>query len=362
MAHKGLSSKQQWDGYCLQLPTDEIVVLQQDGNFRSGWADANTWKMIVPFVFEACVPCSTMSPNLSLSMRELPFALVQKGKKCLLVNKLGKTVKTLPYTALKILGKTIFAFSRKDAAWGIIDTFGKELQPFVYKDIDCFSPDLTRVRRKNRRKKELIDSLGNSVTLYTYDEIEAPWNGFSRVVKNGKFGIIDERGKEVAPCIYEGMGRSYKNGYIEVVKNGRYGWLDKKGIEIFPANTYDDVYSFREGLAWVEKNGKIGWANTSGEEIIPCIYDDVDSFWEGLAWVKKDGKWGQIDTKGNVIIPIVFDEAVCFHEGLAIMEKDEKMGWVDSCGKEIIPCIYEEADDFCCALARVKKDGKVGIY
>ncbi|RLG25198.1 WG repeat-containing protein, partial [Methanosarcinales archaeon] len=49
-----------------------------------------------------------------------------------------------------------------------------------------------------------------------------------------------------------------------VVKNGKYGFVDKKGKIVIPLK-YDNAGSFSEGLAWVEKDGKEGFVDKKGK-------------------------------------------------------------------------------------------------
>ena len=93
--------------------------------------------------------------------------------------------------------------------------------------------------------------------------------GFAYVGKGDKWGLIDETGKEIIPCIYDSL--------------------------------YDLDFT-KYLLTRVKKDGKWGFIDKTGKEVIPCIYDDVNTFSEGLASVKLDGKWGFIDENGKEVI------------------------------------------------------------
>ena len=59
--------------------------------------------------------------------------------------------------------------------------------------------------------------------FYNYNYIYK--NGYIKVTKNGKYGLLDNTGKEIIPCIYNSKPISIlENGYIKVEKTG----LDKK--------------------------------------------------------------------------------------------------------------------------------------
>jgi hypothetical protein len=128
---------------------------------------------------------------------------------------------------------------------------------------------------------------------------------------NGKYGFIDETGKEVIPCKYddaysfsEGLALVNVGGTREISEleydsntyilfyGGKYGFIDKTGAEIIPLK-YDHADNFSDGLARVELDGKYGFVNKTGVEIIPVKYDYVESiFAEGLIRVILNKKYG----------------------------------------------------------------------
>ena len=91
---------------------------------------------------------------------------------------------------------------------------------------------------------------------------------------------------------------NFNEGFSAVLKDGKWGYINTKGVEC----KFNEVRDFKEGFAAVEKDGKWGYINTKGEQIIECKFDDVGYFNEGFAPVQKDGKYGYINTKGYSVI------------------------------------------------------------
>lgn len=52
-----------------------------------------------------------------------------------------------------------------------------------------------------------------------------------RVILNGKFGYVDDKGNEITPMVYEYAG-NFSDGFAWVKKNDEWGILDKKRKEI----------------------------------------------------------------------------------------------------------------------------------
>jgi hypothetical protein len=170
---------------------------------------------------------------------------------------------------------------------------------------------------KVERDKDMNESLSDAtltiskiVTMTDYTEITAPsastlqaqetQQSKSAVSKKKffpkkdpvtvKYGITDEKEKEITPCKYDDLSVSFTIG--------------KKG------NMLPQGVSFSEDLASVLLADKYGFVNQSGIEVIPCKYDQVNDFSEGLSQVRLAGKWGWIDPAGREVIPCIYDRII----------------------------------------------------
>ena len=259
---------------------------------------------------------------------------------------------------------------------------------------------------------EITPEFADIINKADYDYIDNFSDGFARVKKNGKFGLVNNNGEEVVPCIYRNVG-NFSEG-LAMVDNGKYGFvnssgelvipciydivknfseglacvtkydergllygikeyfINKKGEEVIPHRdglSYSSINGFSDGLIIVRKKGekatddpKYGYMNTKGELVSPCIYDSAEEFSYGLAKVKKAGKWGYINTNGEEVTPFIYDyeSAKDFSDGLAAVSKVGKWGYINTKGEEIIPCVYGGAGSFSDGLAAVSKAGKWG--
>ena len=62
---------------------------------------------------------------------------------------------------------------------------------------------------------------------------------------------------------------------FKVVLDGKWGFIDETGREICPYK-YDWVHDFFKGFAQVRLNGKWGYIDETGREVVPCKYNWVD--------------------------------------------------------------------------------------
>lgn len=247
---------------------------------------------------------------------------------------------------------------------------------------------------KTSQANSVLEDKGyqNRLIPWAYDKVSDFSEGFAGVMKEGKWGFIDNAGRAAIPCIYDRVGR-FREGFAAVAVYGigedaddegnyrrlLWGFIDKAGREVVPC-IYVGVRNFFRGLAAICSDGyvveddedyrilfsKWGFIDENGTEIIPSIYDYVGHFSDGLARVEKNGKWGYIDETGNEIIPCQYRDAGIFSEGLASVSFDSeydpnrKWGYIDKAGTMIIPCIYDKAHMFADGLAKVAKNGKCG--
>ena len=232
-----------------------------------------------------------------------------------------------------------------------------------------------------------------------YNSIELGCEGQFIVEKNGKYGVVSEKGAVILPLKYSEIN-SNKNGYT-VTLNEKMGLFNSEGKEIIPISYRwiytDDIDEIDDNIPIVAKlNGKEGYINTKNEWVIPPTYRDAFAFRQGVAIVKKGRNYMCINLKGEAVIQdfdnyviepsdntyIVGVRKECKYmvydlngnlldtydgfinnwsdDAIFAVKKGGKWGYIDGYGKVIIPLEYEEVGDFSEGLAAVRKDDKWG--
>src|ERR1017187_3295603 len=92
-----------------------------------------------------------------------------------------------------------------------------------------------------------------------------------------------------------------------VVKNGKFGYINEAGL-IAIAPQFLWASRFSEGRASVFVCHKYGYIDESGKTVIPAKFDAADTFSENLAAAEVEGKFGYIDRSGRMVIPATYDE------------------------------------------------------
>lgn len=204
--------------------------------------------------------------------------------------------------------------------FGMIDHNGNMVMPCKYIGVSgmidgrCFAFDA------ETELAAMFDNNMKQITKFKYNEIPYYSEGFYIARMGCHYTYLDKKGRERFG-VYEEMS-GFFDGYSMVKQNGKYGIINKKGKVILPIE-YDNSgwrsmeYIFSENLAMVEKNGHYGFVNKQGEIVIPLVYESAQHCTEGLIPVQKEGVWGFIDKEGNEVSPFVFTAASFFTWGRA---------------------------------------------
>lgn len=177
--------------------------------------------------------------------------------------------------------------------------------------------------------------VSDSSIAKNYDYFYDIFGDFNRVGKDNKYGIVDNTGKEIVPCIYDWIlvNESY---YTET------DWMQPNNSELFI----------------VQKDEKWGFVNREGIEIVPCIYDCVESIDEGFI-IEKDGQYGFLSKSGKKT-QNMYDDRIFFFNETAVVKKNEKYGIINKDGEEIFDCSYESIGISTNAFV-LSKNGKFGV-
>ena len=238
-----------------------------------------------------------------------------------------------------------------------------------------------------------------------YNSIELGCEGQFIVKKDGKYGVVSEKGAVILPLKYSNIN-SNKNGYT-VKLNEKAGLFNSEGKEIIPISyhwVYTDKIDDNIPIVAELNDNNAGYINTKNEWVIPPTYQYAFAFQQGVARVKKGRNYMYINLKGEPVIQdfdnyviqnfdnyviepsdntyIVgvrkeckymvydlngnlldtYDGFINNWSGNAIfgVKKGGKWGYIDGYGKVIVPFEYEEVNNFSEGLASVRKDGKWG--
>lgn len=207
----------------------------------------------------------------------------------------------------------------------------------------------------NRIKPKILRKLKQK-----YDQVGSPCHGIIKVVKDNKYGFVDEEGRVLIPPMYDWSSsfcriRLYGKVYIGAyVTAGEFQTIitPKNRKIIQPIESGKRYYIINEKL-WVETEQGFNLINRRGKNLLATDYDviAVDRLQQpkNIFLVKKNGHFGGIHIAYNnqekTIVSFVFNELSfwwtpimgTFLEG----EKRGMKGLYSLKGELVVPCKYK---------------------
>lgn len=327
------------------------------------------------------------------------------------------------------------AIVAKNGNFGVIDMHRKIIVPFVYKSVrqHAYHPYYILTKHDNSEiiadrsgkevspvfKKVYADS-GNIIRVATNEGIRF-WNmktfsflpdsfsdaehfldGYAVIKKNGKKGLVDERGQIRIPANYldidyywltnllvfktqttDGLGlitpegkpilknifqqiHPAGSGILKVRTNDLFGLYKLDGSIVSEA-VYDYISSRStdtiapEWPAIIIKDNMYGLLNIKGQEIVKPAYKNIFYSGERIYAAQHKKGYSLFDDRGNLLNKQVFDSVGKTTEGRIPVYKGKRWGFLNLSGQQVIDLKYEAVESFSGSYCIVKQKGKYGL-
>ncbi len=192
---------------------------------------------------------------------------------------------------------------------GVLNINGTQIVPIgLYEDCseeECDERGQYYVSISSHGKRGVVNDKGKVIIpIGKYERFRVLDTNFVAIMQNGKQGIIDMNGVMIVPIgKYEQL--AYRYGVLTYSKNGKWGVLNNKGIQATPAE-YDNIEPARHstGMAAVSKEGKVGVVNKDGKIVVPLgDYADGETNGDIIILKSTDSKV-IVKTNGETLLPI----------------------------------------------------------
>lgn len=198
----------------------------------------------------------------------------------------------------------------------------------------------------NERGENIIknDSISSFDEVRELKKTSLTTDNYLAAKRNNKYAIVDTLGNILTPFAYDEI-RYFDKNVLSAVRQGKlWGFIDSDAELVVP---YQYTYVYREGVDRCavrdanakEGNNLIGLLDiTTGRELTPRIYNsiDLDKYY---AKVSKNGKWGLIHKDGKEVMPLRYESISFYHslefpftERLTICNADETRFLLDTLG------------------------------
>ena len=262
--------------------------------------------------------------------------VVEKSKKFGVSTLSGNIIISIKYSQINITGKYLYA-EQKNAQTEVYDNEGKQINidpNTSILSIEDGKYNIVITSSKNKTLYSVTDKDGKTIINNDYTYIKYLFDKYFMVCgKDGKLGVLDDEGKEVASLKYDSIQEigstnlvqasilssnitylysnqmenicEMKNAtikqideFIEIYNNDEIKYFNKQGKEVSNKEVYGDNKLFSKA-----ENGKWGFVDSSDNVKVEFKYDEVTEFNKyGYAGIKQNGKWGVIDIEGNIVV------------------------------------------------------------
>jgi hypothetical protein len=262
----------------------------------------------------------------------------------------------------RAMGDLEYAASRE---WGYIDTTGAWcVSPKTGWMLSDFSEGLACVTVS--QEVGVIDMKGRVIAPLLHGRHDGGYSGGrALVVIDGKAGFLGRDGTLAIPATFAGA-RPFSEGLAAAYENGMWGYIDRSG-EWTIRPRYREAYQFSCGLAHVVlfETRDSTFIDTTGEPVFDRHFNTDDLaglrvFREGLLSVRQNGKWGFVGKTGDCVVHPRYDSIRGFSEGLAAVRSGDKWGYINLQGDVAIEPQFGRAWPFEHGLAAVEWEQVAG--
>lgn len=283
--------------------------------------------------------------------------------------KMGKTVNNL-----RVIKQGVYLYE-ENGNFALLKNTGESVE---LPKTDSIRVSNQNLLLRNKLGWSVYDTFGVKKSE-AYSEITALNNRFWKVLKHGKWGLLNRSGEEVAWCTYDDI-YSIKDNRVTVSFHGTKGIISTNGawflnpikadeIQLVDhdryfvitdslTRIYDEdheliyftnneiqpvdsgyVESLKDGGQW-----RIALDGTIQEDESP--YEEIRGISEGYIAIRKNGLYGFIDDRNRLRIANRYDAVGDFHEGLAAFKLIGKWGYLNKREQIVIQPQFLTATNF----------------
>ncbi|MBX7203848.1 MAG: WG repeat-containing protein [Bacteroidia bacterium] len=199
-----------------------------------------------------------------VNSRDFQLTTAAKNGQWFILDKSGKIVgKTGKWKSCTFMNDELILVTDSTERSGILHKDGRLIIPVVYQSLYTISYGEEKNRKviicKNKNKTGLLSLTGTVLIPPYYSDItllsaRQKWLSI-KDDSAATYGVADINGNIIVPCIYERVSAFSASNDITVVKNGKFGLFNNKGEVIIPTQYDGEIYFDKKGKASVSKNG-----------------------------------------------------------------------------------------------------------
>ncbi len=243
------------------------------------------------------------------------------------------------YSASKVTNN-IFAFKNLDQDLDLIDPNGSFLLDVKIDGVDVFTDHLLIVSKNG--KKGLVDFKGDDIAPINYQEFFINDNGFLNGLPEKNWRLLSVEGKSLDTLSYDQL-IAIDTGYYKAIRQNYSYIINDKGEEIFKIKN-SEIQFLNDSLALFETKNRFGVINYIGDTIVEAKYDAIKiSGNRFFLFSKKTNQsgWTLSDLYGVQLSSKEFDAVYHLDDQNIAFKRNGFWGIIDNYGNEKIFAKYD---------------------
>ena len=201
----------------------------------------------------------------------------------------------------------------------------------------------------NSKGEEIITGYDTIQALENYDSNNNLWyeSDVLIVSREGKYGLVDFRGKELLSCEYDSIQalKGVTNSIL-VERDNNYGLVDNIGaIIIEPEYKQIEPISdrYENGYIVTDTDNKVGVINRDKTVALEIKYQDIQPIYgDGNCVVKENDKWKIVNSEGTTYLEDEFDSIKSINGENVIIASNNEYGVMTLSGETKIETEYQD--------------------
>jgi hypothetical protein len=298
-----------------------IVYTRTGSKFKHGLIDFEN-KLLIPIQYQHIYPLGSLRYGVenfenktaifsedgvrmtdflidSLSSFKKDFAVIYQHQRQGLIDRQGQIRLEPSFREIKINDDGTVS-ARQSDVWLCLDGQNQLLRQTRADGISVVQSNLVKIEVAG--KNQLADKEFKPVTEQFFAFVGPFNNGKATFLNQGKFGIIDEKGKVLVKPVYKKIIAD-RDLYRAQLFTDKQQWilLDATGNAV-TYKGYDDLAEYNGRYFPARHRGYWGALNEKGKEIVACVHDSLIDQQNDLMVVKFKGQYGIINLKENWIV------------------------------------------------------------
>ncbi len=192
---------------------------------------------------------------------------------------------------------------KKDNKWGFVDTSGQIVIDYQYDNLFDFYGQIAVVQKNGFWG--FINPQNATLQPFEFKKVEVlRTQNMIKAQKENLWYLFDLNGKALTKEGFTEVGRIF-NGKMSVCKADKCGLMQVDGKFVIKPK-YDEIFFSGSDMVRIKKGEKYGYKTEKGKKAVPLKYEAIDKFYGSRAKAKLNGKWGFIDKKGKKIVKFSF--------------------------------------------------------